>query len=831
MADATILNGDIGVDYLANNRQKRMYWIGGTNSSYTMNQLYSEMATLLDETTTIDSGTAFSAETPVEYTTGKIDSGDTEPWYISFDLMEHITGGALRTSGWERVVGTNTGIVMVPVVSGGAIVAGDAGNDIVSDTDNDQGTLLEVIVTGTALDYLIIRPDDSTAGNSFDNNPTAGDTLTCNAHQSTQSTASTTGEQIWANLYSIGTIDSNVHIYLYQGVASNDASRTRVYSWNDATQDWYSNGHIDICVALKDITQSTWAIVDSGYISVFARKYGDLYASFEVATSTTAGGRNPIPLQTADDLDNTSGIYSVTTQTVTGGPYITGEIISGDTSLARAIVTSYVVDTSLTYIPIDDPQLTFQDAELITGATSNATTRATAAPAATGPSLNTWFTSNVTPTVTFTATTFDIDDNGVDENYGITIDCKSNPLTQVYEWIKYATRNGETTNDLDGINGERYIGGDVYLSFTGTVTGAVAEGGDVTQTGTGATGVIVAYSAANKVLLLRDSRGTFDTSGLITDNDNGGTFYPDDAAVTFAPKTASPLGTFAGGTFFGARGVLLSNWISADENSFILTPIEGGTKERPQAISITVTNLVGGAPSASIHDRVSVYRLDADGGNIDKDEYRLTGSEVPSSGTVTVSGSIAQDVPGKSTGGSLVIVDDLAGIGAEYAIRFSSWTGSVFTLATLEVSATDGTTTATQLQYSPGGFSGNVLRGDLLYNVTQGGTGYVKTVDSDTQLTLEGEGITGQTTGDQVWINAVPITTTTDDYLYVPLINKIATTSSESVSIIYVSTIYFRVRVRNTRAAIKIKPYSSDGSTSGTDQSIPVIRTTDTIIT
>jgi len=60
-----------------------------------------------------------------------------------------------------------------------------------------------------------------------------------------------------------------------------------------------------------------------------------------------------------------------------------------------------------------------------------------------------------------------------------------------------------------------------------------------------------------------------------------------------------------------------------------------------------------------------------------------------------------------------------------------------------------------------------------------------------------------------------------------------AANTTEAVGLIYPgSTMYFRVKVRNTRSAVKkIKPFSSDGSTSGTDQSIPVVRTEDTIIT
>jgi hypothetical protein len=831
MADATILNGDIGINYLANNRQKLMYWIGGTNTSYTMNELYSAMATLLDETATIDSGTAFSAETPVEYTTGKIDSGDTEPWFMSFDLMEKITAGALRTSGWTRVTGSNTGIICVPVDTGGDIVAGDRGFDISGGTDGN-GTLLEFIDTGATWDYLIIRPDSSDAGDDFTD---IDQVITCNTHDAVQwdTAASTTGEMIWANLYSIGTIDANVHLYLYQGVASDDALRNRVYSWNDATQDWYGNSHIDICVALKNIESSTWSIIDDGYVTCFARKYGDLYASFEVANSTTAGGRNPIPLQTSADLDNTSGIKIVTTGVFSDGPYIVGEIITGAVSDARGIVTAQVDGASITYIPIDDPQLEFHSggAEVITGAISTATATTDASPTDTGPGENTWFTSNTTPTVTFTHVTFDVDDDGTTEDYGITINCQNNPLTEVYEWLKYATRNGEVTDDLDGINGERYIGGEVYLSWTGAVTASIAEGGDVTQAGTGATGVIIAFDDTEKVILLRDIRGTFNTTDIVTDNDNGGSVRPDGAAVTFAAKTASPLGTFAGGTFFGARGVLLSSWISADENSFLLTPIEGGTKERPQAITIEVTNLEGGPTSAAVHDRVSVFRLDGAGGSIVKAEYNAAGGEAPGDSTVTVSGGIAQDVPGKVVGGWLVLVDAPSATGDEYKIRYSSWDVSTFTLANVSAFAATATTTPTIVTYDVGSFITDVERGDLVYNNDVGLSGYVKTVDSDSQLTLEGEGIAGQNDGDIIEINSVPITVKSTDYVYVPFIDRIASAAQESVSIIYISQIFFRVKVRNTRATTKIKPYSSDGTTTGTDQSVPVIRTEDTIIT
>lgn len=413
------------------------------------------------------------------------------------------------------------------------------------------------------------------------------------------------------------------------------------------------------------------------------------------------------------------------------------------------------------------------------------------------------------------------------------IDCNANPLTEVYEWVKFVTRFGATTGEIltkEGINGEDYIGAEVYLSWTGSVTGTIAEGADVTQAGTGATGVIISYSAATKYMLLRDTRGTFNTSGLITDNDNSGTVTPDAAASTFAPKTASPLGTFAGGTFFGARGILLSDYLAADANSFILVPAEGGTKARPASFTITVSNLVGGAATSNLHDKVAVFRLTGTGGDIDKTEYSVAGIQAQGANTL-VTGAITQDTPGKTTGGVIVLVD-VSDAGAEYKLRYSSWSGSTFTLNEITGTATAGTG-ATTLINSGATFTDGadqVYRGDLV-TVAGRGSAHVLTVNSDTSLTLESPGISGFVTTDPYEINTLPVATTASDKAYVPFIHEVATSSTASVSVIYVSQIDYRGKVRNTRATTKIKPFSVDGITTGGDVSIATIRTTDTIIT
>lgn len=845
MADAlTALSSDVTVAYLDENRQKRIYWTG-TTGLHKMNALYSALMDHFDEPTRMDNPSPMSAQTPVEYTTGIIDTGDDEPWYVQYELMEHMQEGALRTSGWTRdLPGDGTGavgIVIAPVTAAGnTIVPGDEGLTI-THADGDSGTLLEVISNGGTNDYLVIRPASNALANDF--NSTSGN-LTCNAHTGAQNAAAVTGEQIWANLYSIGTIEDDTHIYLYQGDIA-DNSRTHFYSVNDNTQDYWGDGHIDVCVPIRDWQTASAPIIDQGYLTAFARKGTTEYAFFITATSTTSGGRNPVPLGTKADLNNTAGTSQVTLSgaSTTAGHWNVGDEILGATSGARAIITEVLAgDLTATptfeYYLIDDPQTDFNGSEAINNQDASGTSTGSGATSASGPALATWFTSNTAPTITFGNTTFDTDDDGTDEYYALNIDCNQNPLSEVYEWLKYITGRGYTTKlhvtgASTGIEGEQYIGADVYLKYSGTVTGTIAEGDDVTQATTLAEGVVLSHDTTNKVILLRNSRGTFNTTNLITSTDNSGTVTADTAAIPFAPNAVSPFGTFAGGTFFGARGILISDWLSADENSFQLTPAEGGTKSRPIAITLTVSNLVGTDESTATDDRVAIFRLTGAGGQINKTEYSATGGEAVGSATLALDTPITQDTPGKTTGG-VVKIRDASDNNKEYRIRFSSWNnttntpnGEVVYANFAAFTASGGTTTT--VDYATGGFTAGVKRGDLVYNSTQGEVVYVKSVVSDTQITVE-PAFTSASSGDTVEINCNPVIIAAGDDAYIPLLDTYASAATASASIVYSAPIFFRVVARNSANATKIVPFTTDDTTSGTDRSSSVVRNTDTII-
>lgn len=827
----TVLGGDFTVYYLDETRRKQIKWSGSTGT-YTMNALYSALLDLFDESLQMDNGIPMSAQTPVEYTIGKIDAGDNEPWFVDLATMEHLKGGALRTSGWARATGTNTGVVVVAVTSN-TFAAGDIGALIEHAVDGDDGTLLDIIEAGVT-DYLVIRPDTSAAGDDWDSTSGTIQVEGGGGNSATQSAAAVTGEQIWANLYSIGTIEADTHIYLYQGAITDvGPSRVRVFKTGSSVEDWWSDGHIDICVAIKDYTITAAPIIDEGYITVLARQYSKLYDNFEVACSITAGGKNPIPLATSADLDNATGIRTLT---FSGDNYVAGWAVghemSGDTSGARGILTKITTPGStqtVEYYLVDDPLTDFQADENVTDEDHASATGDTdgSGPGDTGPALSTWYTSNNAPTAAYTHAAFDIDDDATDENYAITLDCKNNPLTEVYEWIKYATRRGSSV-DMDGLDGEQYIGAEVYIHYTGAVTlGTFVEGDDVKQTTSEATGIIISYDSTAKYMLLRNVRGTFVTgSDPVVSQDNSGSVDSVDITTAFSPKKAAPLGTFAGGTFFGARGVLLDNWLGSDENAFLLTPCEGGTKERPTAITIEVTNLIGTDETTDDDDRVCVFRLLGSGLDINKTEYSAVGGEAIGDATLVVDTGIAQDVPGKTTGGVLRL-RDADDDNKEYRIRYASWVTSTFTLANIaEFACTSATTTT----ITETGKFGSTKRGDLVYNSTRTAISYVKTVDSANQITIF-PAITGQTDSDNIELNCVPIIVDTADDVYIPLIDVHPVGSTVEASIVYDAQIFFKVVVRNSINLEPIIPFATPDSTSGTDRSIATIRTDDTIIT
>ena len=155
------------------------------------------------------------------------------------------------------------------------------------------------------------------------------------------------------------------------------------------------------------------------------------------------------------------------------------------------------------------------------------------------------------------------------------------------------------------------------------------------------------------------------------DSDNGEEYIS--ANVGYAAVKASPFGTFAGGKFFGARGVWITGYNVADAQNFQLISSDNTTVFPPNAVTCAVVAVESG-------DSVAMFMLESSGGAIEKDTYTLNGQHLSSVTTVTVNEAIIDGWSGQDPpdAGYLRIVSSVDG--SEVLKKYTSWTGYVFTL-------------------------------------------------------------------------------------------------------------------------------------------------------
>jgi len=808
----TILSGKLTVYYLDDTRRKQIKWTGTTDKDDTqkMIDVYDATEDLFTIPTQQDDGLIFSAETPGEYTIGRIDAGDAEPWFIDLKTMEHIigdfanfTGCALKTSGWLRDPfpgnGSGTiGIVVVPVTNVN-IDAADVG-DTVSHGDGDSGTLLDWVDRG-GTDFLFIRPDTNTLGDDFN---TASGTITCGSgdnHTATQLFAAHTGEMVWGNPFSQGALLPDTHVFMYQ-------DGERIVGSDQTDNDWWVDGHVDRAVPIKDYQTAAFPIIDEGYLTVKANQYGSKYTYAIIRMNTISGGNVSAGLSSGDDITNTTGYGSIT-YTNAADNFSVGDEILGTDSGARGIITQ--IDTpgagqTVHYFLVGDPIVNFNTAvEVCDNEDDNGTgSKDGNVPGTEGPADTAWFDGASVPTYAYANDQVDITDDGNDEEYAIAITLNQCSLAQMHEYNKYQQRRGSVL-DMDGLDGQEWIGLDYAINYA-TITGTVAEDVLVTGGTSGATGIVVSNPAGSaNTATLRNTRGTFIDGEAIYENDGTDEFDASGLTVeVIVPVAESSLGTLAGTNFFASRGVVLIDYKAIEENLFSLIDVKGNPTARPTSISVVISNLLE-------FDYASVFRLTGASGTVDKTEYSAAGGEGVGDTTITVDGTIASDVPNKTNGGTLVL-QDADDNGKEYVIRFSSFVPAtgVVTLANLDIaSLTSGDTTT----LNESGVFGSTLVGDLVYNHDLDEISYVSVVTSANSVKIN-PAFSGDPTGDHVELNCVPITLIdTADNVYFMLVFKykeIDGTASASMQY-NVTDIYARLRVRNiSTAAVKIKGYTGD---------------------
>ncbi|MEK7185503.1 MAG: hypothetical protein AAB726_02675, partial [Patescibacteria group bacterium] len=263
------VNGTIAGDFTINTTTKT---IKHTADSvvYTVNEFYTWLMDYFDDETTVDDTVPISAQTPTEYTL-------TNGWFMDNLSFKYLSGGALQTDGQDAY---STHILTVTGGTYADPVAGDISKTVKSGA-TDIGPLLdyEVISVGVSSKWYV--RDTRTVPAQIAS--AAVMTITTGTGSGNNSANSLTGENIWANIFTLGTIVSGTTLDVYQ----NDSQIT----------PWWSAGQIDILVKVREAGTE----IDSGNVTVLARKYSTLYDHYVVDAST---GRNPVPLAAFADTNN-----------------------------------------------------------------------------------------------------------------------------------------------------------------------------------------------------------------------------------------------------------------------------------------------------------------------------------------------------------------------------------------------------------------------------------------------------------------------------------------------------------------------------------------------
>lgn len=354
------------------------------------------------------------------------------------------------------------------------------------------------------------------------------------------SIASSDDNELWSNLYSIGSQEAGTKLYVIQ----NDTEIT----------PWWGTGNIDILLNVK----TGGSLIDGGSVRAMARETDYSYDHNDVDLS--GGGRNPVGINNAPDLNygrlaDTGDIY-LDVAAVTN--FEAGNYVYGGTSGASGRIN--YVDTTNGYLYLvmveDGP---FQTSEAIDEGTTRGATDGDGSTTNSGVTASfnviAGYGSDITLSA-FGTWPNDLNNGNGSKNYDVEVTATSGKdVLDVYQYLKYITRRGSTFS-VDGDDGQEYL-------------------------------------SANE--------------------------------ATYTAVKAAPFGTFAGGTFFGARGV----WVEGTASSaFILVASDNSQQSPPnyQKVSCSHDNLSG----------CYVFVAEISAGDIVKNQYTIS-SVTSNSITTTVS--------------------------------------------------------------------------------------------------------------------------------------------------------------------------------------------------
>lgn len=794
---------------------KQIRWTGGggpeTNTN-TVNELYSAIADLFSIPTQNEAHDTIpmQAVTPTVYNIGAIDQKDQDAWFIDPISIQHLTGGSIQTVNWTRVVNADAnvgtpGIVKMAYTAGGTAPSlSDIGLTITMTTDTDTGEILYVDVPNL---QMWIRPASCLAANSFDNSPTPNGAFTISGSAATgnQNGASVTGERLWSNAFTLGTIETNTQMFVYQNFVK--------------ITNFWSAGHMNRLFLINDGFAS--GLIDSGLLTVYAREYSKFYDHF--MTDTSGGGNNPVPIATIADTNNTSGYYQ-TVFTDSAGTWAVGQTFTKNGDSARegtvTSVTGSNPNVTIQYYLSGISLTAFSNADAVTS--SGSATGTIVTPTNVGPAILTGIT------ITFGATNKDIGDGGGSKPYDVLINVGGNTLANFYEYTKYITRRGNTT-DIDSggqtVIGERYFSaGSVRLSYDNQTVNFL-QGATLTGQTSGAKGVITADHDSGTIgtLIVRDVRGDFLDNENIRDNQGtpGNADIIATGGIVFTTIVkGSPFGTLAGVNFFGARGVWIENMHANDANRYELIDSNGVKRTPPTTYPISIT--VNDTSNTAIQNaQVFVHKAGT--------YYNYTShntNNVAGDATFDVNEVVDTDLPQT---GWLHVHD--ASTNTQQNYRYASWAVKTFTFPTEVTGSATSAGDSTTLN-STGIGALNIQEGDTIRNTTDGSWAVVDELSTNSATTsalLGGSDNTWQNS-DSFSVHRLAVTYVNTDIVDIPILNG-QTNGSGLITATYAGTvpISIEVRIRSNQGTPKYVPFNTSGSITSNGYPLTAALTTDTV--
>jgi hypothetical protein len=265
-------------DFTINYEQKTIRATPAISRTYSVNHLYSALQDTFDESSQMDDPVPMSAQTPVEYTL-------INGWFMDYTTTHSLSGGAIQTNGWSNTIFY---ITFDPSGYTNAELT-DLYLEIEGQTTGATGTLLHYDNTEKRWWFRT----SSTMSASWSSN-TEAIVINGGTGAGTLSLSGKTGETIYSNIYTLGSIVENTQLYIQQG--------TSVLS------PWWGTDQIDILVRV----QEGGSFVNSANLTIFAREYGNSYDNFIISAPS---GRNAVPLATSTDGFNTTATGTVTSYT------------------------------------------------------------------------------------------------------------------------------------------------------------------------------------------------------------------------------------------------------------------------------------------------------------------------------------------------------------------------------------------------------------------------------------------------------------------------------------------------------------------------------------